>query len=752
MLRLLLVVAFARAMIQNPTVHRSTPQFPKKARAACSVQLDAFADDSIRVRIAPPGVGIVEPPYSGLLPQPPAPARDRRLVQTEQSLRNGNLVIAYDPTTCYITATRLSDGVTLLQQTGLAFGNPTANGTRPGSVSARLSLRGTQPGEAVYGLGQHRTGHVNLLAATGAFYSLFQDTENYSVSRGGQASIPFYTSSSGYGFLWNSPSYGSVNISGDAITWFSNATRNVDFWVTTTPADQAAAAGTDRGQAQAAAEADPLPLPADPALSSPYASLLRRYMDAVGHAAADGLPYYATGFIQCKDRYRNQTQLLQVAREYVRRGLPISMLVVDWLHWREQGDWTFNSQCWPDPGAMVSELRDQLGIEPMVTTWGMLTQPSTHYANFSSAAYLARLVSNDTAVPFDIFGQYLYDATSPDARGALWAAWQAGYGRYGFRAVWLDTCEPERFNDTFGQWRYAGGTDAEVGEAWTQQHVAGFAAGFEAAAAAEAAAGLPRFSADYFLLPRHAWFGTWRHHAAIWSGDIDTTFEEFALQVRLGQGVGMSGQALWTTDAGGYVGGGDPDNDPVWAELIVRWMQFAAFCPLFRLHGHRLGGPPPNECGPTNGDNEIWTIAPAPSHYNAIVTVMRLREQLRPYVAAVYAQAAVTGLPMLRPMFLQWPGDGYVQAHAEELSDQYAFGPTWLVAPVLSYGATNRSVYLPVLPASAQQPQPPQPQQWVYWYDQSRVYAGGQSVVVDTPIDSFPLFFIQQVTPPIADG
>ena len=84
--------------------------------------------------------------------------------------------------------------------------------------------------------------------------------------------------------------------------------------------------------------------------------------------------------------------------------------------------------------------------------------------------------------------------------------------------------------------------------------------------------------------------------------DIESTFAELSLQIKALQGVMMSGPALWTTDIGGYFGGNPQDAE--FQELIVRWFQFGAFCPLFRLHGHRDGGPPSNECGPTNGDNE----------------------------------------------------------------------------------------------------------------------------------------------------
>ena len=93
-----------------------------------------------------------------------------------------------------------------------------------------------------------------------------------------------YMSSVGYGFLWNLPSYGNLSISPENITWFSTASQNIDFWVTTTTATTSTA--------------------------SPFADLLRQFVDAVGHSPP--MPFYSTGFIQSKNRYRTQAQLLEV--------------------------------------------------------------------------------------------------------------------------------------------------------------------------------------------------------------------------------------------------------------------------------------------------------------------------------------------------------------------------------------------------------------------------------------------------------
>ena len=163
---------------------------------------------------------------------------------------------------------------------------------------------------------------------------------------------------------------------------------------------------------------------------------------------------------------------------------------------------------------------------------------------------------------------------------------------------------------------YRGGTDAELGQAWVQRHTETFSKGMTSIGVSPE---------EYFTLPRHAWTGSWRHSAGLWSGDIESSFEELSLQVRVLQGVMMSGVALWTSDIGGYKNGNPEDLG--FQQLIVRWFQFGAFCPLFRLHGMRVGGPPADECGKTNGDNEVWNLAKDKAHYEGIVAVMHHKSE-----------------------------------------------------------------------------------------------------------------------------
>ena len=657
--------------------------------------LDAFGKNSVRVRVMGPGqTALADPPISALKVDG---SRRHRGRSHPTSLTNGNLKVELDPSTSLLTATRVSDGAVLLRQTALQWDDlddksAAANYSRAGSKAAVVRFAGTA-GERVYGLGEHKTGTVQHMP----YNKSFADSLYYQKSHGGDVSVPMYLSSKGYAFVWNSPALGRVALSEDDITWVANATIAVDLWISA-------------------------PEPASTA--APFPDLLAQYAAAVGPALP--MPSWATGFIQCKDRYRNQTQLLDVARGYKSRGLPISMIVIDWFHWKEMGDWTLNPTCWPDPQGMVDELR-AMGIELMVTFWPYMGQKvSSHWDEYSTKGYC--LTTTDGTHDAGSFwrnrrtptGNALVDATNAVALKTTFDHWYEGYGKYGIKAMWMDQSEPDhQYFISGGQWRLAKGLDTEVLPAWTSDWSKGFA---------DKMAELGNKPGEFFLLSRSAWAGTASHGSALWSGDIKSSWDELQTAVTVGQGVGLSGIPLWTTDIGGY-GGGDP-ADPSFQQMIVRWFQFGAFCPLFRLHGHRAGGPPTDQCGDTNGDNEVWNLAPEKGHYAAIVAAMELREELRGYVAKINNESVATGLPMMRAMMLEFPHD--TVCSADDAEQQFMFGPDWLVAPVTTENATSWDVYLPA-------------GSWTYWWNKTAVAGGSWRSVDVSSLGDFPLF--KRLTP-----
>jgi len=184
-------------------------------------KISAWGRDGVRVQIAAPGGAIEEPPLSALQPGPPPGSSAWHALRLTQ----GNLAVTVDAASGAVTATRVSDGAVLLRQTGLAFGAPDVPTTRAGSVSALVTFAGT-PGERVYGLGEHRTGVVNQMP----FAKRFADSQDYGKSGGADVMIPYYSSSLGYGFLWDNAAYGSVALSEASLVWYANATLNVDVY------------------------------------------------------------------------------------------------------------------------------------------------------------------------------------------------------------------------------------------------------------------------------------------------------------------------------------------------------------------------------------------------------------------------------------------------------------------------------------------------------------------------------------------
>jgi alpha-D-xyloside xylohydrolase len=277
------------------------------------VQLDAWGDDSVRIRIAPPSGSITDPPYTPLLiPHPSHSAGGGAVDSSPVRLASGNLLVTADAVTGFVTASRVSDGAPLFTTTSLVFGQP-ANGSRAGSVSASITLAISGGADnVVLGLGEHRTGKLD---ATG-YSKTLAESQYYTKSHGADIMIPFYSVHPlGLGLLWALPSYGAVSLSAtEGHTWSSLATLNIDLWITTTPTPATLA------QRQLEAEGN------DPAASSPLAALLSNFVDAVGHAAP--MPSYVAGFWACKNRYRNQSQLLDVARGYKSRGLPLDIITV----------------------------------------------------------------------------------------------------------------------------------------------------------------------------------------------------------------------------------------------------------------------------------------------------------------------------------------------------------------------------------------------------------------------------------------
>ena len=269
-----------------------------------------------------------------------------------------------------------------------------------------------------------------------------------------------------------------------------------------------------------------------------------------------------------------------------------------------------------------------------------------------------------------------YDATNPEARRYVWEMVNDGYRPYGVRAFWLDACEPEILADNPEDAQLPRRARARRSQGiYPREHARGFYEGLRASGEDEVAAALPLRLGGQPALRRRRVVGRHRVHFELWPP---------------GPGRPQHGHRRDSVVDHRHrrVHGGDPTT-AYFRELVVRWFQFGAFCPLFRLHGVREPGPLVGS-GQTGAPNEVWSFGE--EAYGVIREQLALRERIRPYVMDQMAAASATGLPLMRALFLEFPGE----APAWEVSDQYMFGPDVLVAPVTAQGARERNVYLPV--------------------------------------------------------
>lgn len=540
-----------------------------------------------------------------------------------------------------------------------------------GSSDYKITLRFEgQDGEKIYGLGQRQEKQLNM---KGCCLELAQ--------RNTQSSIPFALSNRGYGFLWNNPAIGRVTFANNMTEWIAECTEHMDLWITAgdTPAE-----------------------------------IEEAYANATGKVPM--MPDYATGFWQCKLRYTTQEQLLNVAREYKKRGIPVSVIVCDFFHWTNQGEWKFDPKYWPDPQAMVDELKS-MGIELMVSIWPTVDVNSENYEEMKELGLLVRS-ERANAVQMQFMGnEYLFDAFNPESREYVWNKAKENYYKYGIKIFWLDEAEPDyMFHYDYDNFRYYKGPAVKVSNFYPVEYAKTFYEGMQAEG-----------QENILNLLRCVWAGSQRYGALLWSGDTHSTFDFLRNQMAAGLNVGLSGIPWWTTDIGGFTGGNI--HDPKFHELLIRWFQFGLFCPVTRLHGFRSpidfsisnAAKMWNQPFGSGAENELYTYGE--DVYKILKGLVNTRETLRPYVKEQMVKAHEKGTPVIRPLFYDNPED----SQCWDINDEYMFGPDILVAPVLYEGMRERDVYLPAGRT---------------WREvrTGKVYEGGITVKCDAPLSVIPVF------------
>jgi alpha-D-xyloside xylohydrolase len=518
-----------------------------------------------------------------------------------------------------------------------------------------LQLKASQD-EIILGMGQGQEGLWNLKHSV-------QELHHHNTTY----SIPFYTTNKGYGLLWNHPGRGRAIFATNITRFEARTGRQIDYWF---------------------------------CLEDNPATLIDRYTEITGRPQP--LPEEVLGFWQCKNRYKNQDEILEVAREFKKRDLPLDVMVVDYYHWTHMGEWEFNKQSWPDPAAMVKEL-NELGVRTMASVWPTVTEESRHFDELQVMNGLIKhdghddkfgwAYDNDTSK--DPVQTYYLDASNPEATAFQWDKIKKNYLDIGIKMFWLDENEPSLGIDDYRNVQYQAGWGQDISNLYPNWYYEAFDTN------------LRREGIDLpVLLGRAGWAGAQKYGSILWSGDVESTWDALQKQITCGLQVAMSGITWWNTDIGGHLMKNCEGEN--FEELLIRWFQYGCFTPIMRIHGKR-------------DLNEIWAFGE--DNYQIMRYYLMLRYRLKPYIAEQMKLACKTGLPIMRPMLLDFPQD----QNCWTSSDQFLFGPDILVAPIAEEKKRNRKVYLPT------------GERW-HCTLSGQVYQGGEMITVDSPLSRIPVF------------
>ncbi|HTQ08858.1 MAG TPA: TIM-barrel domain-containing protein [Fimbriimonadaceae bacterium] len=416
-----------------------------------------------------------------------------------------------------------------------------------------------------------------------------------------------------------------------------------------------------------------------------FDDVIRQYRNATGAAPLYGK--WAYGFWQCKERYRSQQELLDIAHGFRERNIPIDNIVQDWFYWDPHpwGSHQFDEKRYPDMKAAVDQLH-QDHFHLMISVWAKFAPGSANYDELDKAGGLYPLLGDDR----------YYDPFNPKARAIYWRQIKDELLTNGIDAWWLDASEPELDMEGYRSTMTGLGVGARVLNAFPLMHTQGVYQGQRKAEP----------NKRVFILTRSVFAGQQRNAATTWSGDIQGNWATFAREIPCGLNFCMAGVPYWCTDTGGFFS--HPATDPNYRELFVRWFQFSTFNPIFRVHG-------------TGADKEPWRFGP---EAEAILTKYdRLRYRLLPYLYSQAWQVTHDGGTILRGL----PMDFRTDPKVLDISDQFMFGPAFLVCPVIQPHAAERTCYLP------------KAANWVDFWAGERL-AGGRDPGIDAPLDRMPLF------------
>ena len=418
-------------------------------------------------------------------------------------------------------------------------------------------------------------------------------------------------------------------------------------------------------------------------------------------------PLWSLGFNQCRYSYYPESRVRLLADTFRQTEIPADVIWLD-IHYQDNyKPFTWDPERFPDPKKMMADLRAQ-GFH-VVCIVDAHPKVEKGYAPYDEGIAGNYFVKNPDGTVYEAPvwpsladknpGPSVFPDFSNPAAREWWGSLYKSFLDIGVAGIWNDMDEPAVFNTPSGTMPLDVVFDNE-GQPTTHREIHNVYGQLMSRATFE---GLSRLRPNErpFVLTRASFAGGQRY-AAVWPGDNTSEWSSLRQSISTLLGLGLSGFSFVGCDIGGF------DGSPS-GELYTRWLQAGVFYPFMRSHS-TWGSP----------DKEPWSF----DYQHEIINkhVIELRYELLPYIYNAMQQASQTGVPALRPLFLEFPDD----EKAAGIDDEFLFGDDLLVAPVLYEGANEREVYLPK-------------GEWFdYWT--GRPFAGRQPLHLPVTLNSIPLF------------
>ncbi len=449
-----------------------------------------------------------------------------------------------------------------------------------------------------------------------------------------------------------------------------------------------------------------------------FKSVIEEYTSLTGRMALP--PLWSIGYQQCRYSYKNEDRLYWLAKNFRERGIPCDVLYMDIHYMTDWKVFTFHPKRFPDPKGMISDLADEGFKVVTIIDPGIKVEPG--YAPYDEGMANGYFAFRPGGAPFQARvwpgDVHWPDFTKPEVR-EWWGGLHEQHVDYGVAGIWNDMNEPAMWEKDIRVWDLM----LPYGETHMEQMLFGSPdqpipherihnvyALLENQATYE---GLLRLRPDRrpFIVTRAGYPGIWRY-SAVWTGDNYSTWSHLAMALPMHLNMGISGISFVGSDVGGFTL--SPSR-----ELFVRWIQQGVFYPFCRNH-----------TAIHMGRQEPWSFGKEVERISR--ESIELRYRLLPYTYGLFDESSRTGVPVKRAMVVEFQEDEETCG----IQDQFMWGPSLLVAPVIEKGAKTRSVYFPE-------------GKW-YRFDGASVEQGPGRGEVSAGLDEIPLYVREGSIIPLA--